>query len=99
MSAMSEYMAVTFGSMQAAEADFASVHAAFQNTLSTLESQVNTSLSSWTGAAQNAYFSAKTKWNAASADMAAVVQQLSAVIGTANANYQGAERANTSMWG
>ena len=31
--------------------------------------------------------------------MAAVVQQLSAVIGTANTNYNGAERANVSMWG
>ena len=41
---MSEYMAVQFGAMAAAEADFASVHAAFQSTLSTLESQINTSL-------------------------------------------------------
>jgi 6 kDa early secretory antigenic target len=96
---MGEYMAVQFGAMSSAEADFASVHAAFQNTLSTLESQVNSSLASWTGAAQQAYYAAKTKWNAASADMAAVVQQLSTVIGTANTNYQGAERANVSMWG
>jgi 6 kDa early secretory antigenic target len=96
---MGEYMAVQFGAMQAGEADFASVHAAFQSTLSTLESQLNSSLAEWTGAAQQAYFAARTKWSAASADMATVVQQLSSVIGTANANYQSAERANSSMWG
>jgi ESAT-6 family protein len=95
---MGEYTAVQFGAMSAAEADFASVHAAFQNTLSTLESQVNSSLAEWTGAAQQAYFAAKAKWNAASADMAAVVQQLSTVISTANTNYQSAERSNTAMW-
>jgi hypothetical protein len=32
------------------------------------------------------------------ADMANVVNQLSAVIGTANANYTAAERTNTAMW-
>ena len=32
------------------------------------------------------------------ADMANVVNQLGAVIGTANANYTAAERANTQMW-
>ena len=32
------------------------------------------------------------------ADMANVVNQLSAVIGTANANYSAAEVANAALW-
>ena len=95
---MSEYTAVQFGAMATGEADFASVYQSLQSTLSTLESQLQASLNTWTGSAQQAYYAAKAKWDTAAADMATVVSQLGQVVGVANANYQGAERVNTSMW-
>jgi WXG100 family type VII secretion target len=95
---MGDYTAVHFGTMQSAEAEFGSTYQALQNTLTTLESQLQSSLSLWTGEAQTAYYAAKQKWDAAAADMATVVSQLGQVVGIANENYGNAERANTAMW-
>ena len=98
MTAGGDFTAVNFGAMQQAEADFASTYQALQGTLSSLESQLNGSLSRWSGAAQQAYFAAKQQWDTAAADMAAVVNSLGQVIGTANENYVNTESANTRMW-
>lgn len=94
-----DFTAVTFGAMSQTEADFASVYQALQNTLNTLESELNSSLSQWTGAAQQAYFAAKREWDTAAADMATVVNSLGRVIGLANENYMNTESANMKMWG
>lgn len=98
MAAGNDFTAVNFGTMAQGEADFASVYQALQNTLTTLESQLNASLHAWTGSAQQAYYAAKAKWDAAAADMAAVVNSLSSVIGVANQNYTQTEAVNRSMW-
>src|ERR1700749_297991 len=98
MTAGSEFTAVNLGTMAQGEADFASVYQALQNTLTTLETQLNSSLNQWTGSAQQAYYAAKAKWDAAAADMATVVSSLSQVIGMANANYTQTEAVNRAMW-
>ncbi|MBV9207159.1 MAG: WXG100 family type VII secretion target [Actinobacteria bacterium] len=95
---MGDYTAVHFGAMQTAEAEFASAYQALHSTLSTLEAQLQSSLSQWTGEAQTAYYAAKKKWDAAAADMATVVSQLGQVVGVANENYGNAERTNTALW-
>lgn len=96
---MSEYTRVMFGTMEQGQADFARTYSSLQSTVSALDSQLRANLAEWDGAAQQAYYQAKAAWDAAMADMANVVNQLSAVIGTANANYTAAERTNTAMWG
>ena len=96
---MSEYTRVMFGTMEQGQADFARTYSSLQSTVNTLDSQLRANLAEWNGAAQQAYYQAKAAWDAAMADMANVVNQLGTVIGTANANYTAAERANTSMWG
>jgi WXG100 family type VII secretion target len=95
---MSEYTSVQFGAMATGEADFASVYQQLQSTLSTLASQLQSSLSQWTGSAQQAYYAAKRQWDAAAADMATVVSSLSQVVGTANHNYITTESRNAAMW-
>ncbi len=95
---MSEYTAVSFGAMATGEADFASVYQSLQSTLSGLESELQSSLAQWSGAAQQAYWAAKAKWDAAAADMATVVSQLGQVVGVANENYTNTERVNQAMW-
>jgi WXG100 family type VII secretion target len=95
---MSEYTAVQFGAMANGEAEFASVYQSLQSTLRTLESQLQSTLQQWTGAAQEAYYADKQKWDSAAADMAMVVSQLSQVVGVANENFTSTERANTAMW-
>lgn len=96
---MGDYTAVNFGSMQTAEAEFGSTYQALRSTLTTLDGQLQSSLSQWSGEAQTAYYAAKKKWDAAAADMATVVSQLGQVVGVANENYANAERTNAAMWG
>jgi len=93
-----EYTAVQFGAMSTAEADFASVSQAVNSTLQSLDSELNSSLTLWTGSAQQAYHVLKAKWDAAAYDMATVVGTLGQVVGVANQNYTQAESVNTSMW-
>jgi WXG100 family type VII secretion target len=92
-----EYTAVSFGGMATGEADFASTYQALSSTLQTLESQLQSSLTRWTGAAQTSYYAEKAKWDAAALDMATVVQNLSKVIGIANENFQITENTNRSL--
>lgn len=94
----SSFTRVMFGSLQAGEADFARAYAQLTETISTLESQLNTNLALWNGQARSAYTQAQAVWHNAEANMAAVMQHLGAVIGTANENYMATERANASAW-
>jgi len=93
-----DYTAVNFGAMAQGEADFASTYQSLNSTLQTLESQLQSSLNQWTGAAQTAYYAEKAKWDAAAQDMAMVVQSLGKAVGTANANYEVTEKTNSAMW-
>lgn len=94
-----DYTRAVFGSLAQGEADFARIYAQVQQTTQTLESQLNASLAQWDGAAKDAYAVAKAKWQAAEANMAAVLNNLRAVAGEANVNYQGVEASNASLWG
>jgi WXG100 family type VII secretion target len=95
---MTDYTRAVFGSLQTGEADFASTYAQLQATISTLDGQLRASLSQWDGDAQQAYYAAKAKWDAAMANMAAVLNNLRAVIGEAHVNYSSTEAANASLW-
>ena len=96
---MSEYTMAVFGTLQQGEADFQRTYSSLQTEVSSLESQLRSSLSRWDGSAQAAYYQAQTQWNAAMANMAQILSQLGAVIGTANDNYLNAESRNTALWG
>jgi hypothetical protein len=89
---MSEYTQAVFGSLAQGEADFARIYAQVQETTQTLESQLNASLARW------AYAVARAKWQAAEANMAAVLNNLRAVAGEANVNYQVTEASNANLW-
>jgi early secretory antigenic target protein ESAT-6 len=95
---MSDFTRVVFSSMEQGEADFRQTYASLVNEVTSLESQLQGSLSEWIGSAQQAYHEAQAQWNAAMADMQHVLSQLATVIGTANSNYQAAETANTGLW-
>ena len=93
---MSEYTMAVFGTLEQGEADFQRTYSSLQSEVSTLESQLRSSLSRWDGSAQQAYYQAQRI--AAMANMAQVLSQLGAVIGTANSNYMNAESRNTALW-
>ncbi len=95
---MSEYTRAVFGSLEQGQADFTRTYASLQAEVSGLDAQLRSSLAAWDGNAQQAYYTAKAQWDAAMANMAQVLSQLGAVIGTANSNYQSAEATNTALW-
>jgi 6 kDa early secretory antigenic target len=93
-----DYTKAVFGTLDTGASEFASTYAQVVSTVDNLDSQLRSSLSTWTGAAQQAYYECKAKWDAAIADMATVIQSLGQVVNTANENFQGAENATRSMW-
>lgn len=99
MSAGGDYTRVQFSAMEQGEADFQRTYTALQSEIEQLESQLNTNLGEWIGAAQAAYHQAQAQWHAAMTNMQEVIQQLSRVIGQANENYQQAESQNMGRWG
>ena len=95
---MSEYTMAVFGALEQGQADFRRTYSALQSEVSSLESQLRSSLARWDGSAQTAYDQAQAQWNAAMANMAQVLSQLGAVIGAAHSNYLNAESRNTALW-
>ena len=93
-----DYTMVQFGALESGEQAFASAYAQLTSTIDTLESQLSRNLAEWAGNAQTAYTAAQAQWKAAEASMAAVMQKLGVVVGTANGNYQATEAKNQSMW-
>jgi 6 kDa early secretory antigenic target len=94
----SDYTRAVFGSLQSGEANYASIYAQLTETVSTLDGQLRANLAQWDGAAQEAYYAAKAKWDAAMSNMSSVLDNLRAVIGEANDNYQGVEASNAALW-
>ena len=95
---MSEYTMAVFGTLEQGQADFQRTYSSLQSEVSSLESQLRSSLSRWDGSAQTAYYQAQAQWNAAMANMAQMLSQLGTVIGAASSNYMNAESRNTALW-
>jgi len=93
-----DYTRAVFGTLETGASEFASTYAQVVSTVDTLDSELRSSLTTWTGAAQQAYYECKAKWDAAIGDMATVIQNLGQVVELANENFRGAESANASMW-
>src|SRR6202046_2500320 len=95
---MSEYTMAVFSALEQGQADFQRTYSALQSEVSSLESQLRSSLSRWDGSAQTAYYQAQDQRNAAMADMDQMLSQLGTVIGAAHSNYLAAEARNTALW-
>jgi WXG100 family type VII secretion target len=95
---MSDFVLANFGSLAEGESSFAAAYNGLSSTVSDLQSQLQSHLADWEGSAQAAYQEAHAIWTQAIGDMGQVITAMSSVIGTANENYQGAERTNASMF-
>jgi WXG100 family type VII secretion target len=93
-----DYTRAVFGTLETGASEFASTYSQVVASVDALDSQLRSSLAEWTGAAQQAYYVCKTKWDQAIGDMATVIQSLGQVVDVANQNFQGAETANRTMW-
>jgi len=95
----SDYTKAVFGSLTSGEQNFQAIYNQLRTTIDTLDSQLRTNLAEWDGQAQTAYYSAKAKWDAAMADMQAVLASLQGVANEASQAYPAVEAANASLWG
>lgn len=98
MGSNGDYTRANFGGLSTGEADFASAAKTLQGELHDLEGKLRSKLAQWDGDAQQAYQVYQKQWSQAAQDMQNVVAALGMAIGTANANYQAAERSNSSIW-
>lgn len=89
---------VNFGSMAAGRQDFARQWQAMEGTLQQLEGELDRLLGEWDGEARNAYWAARAQWDAASGRMAALLNQLGAVIEQGHENFSLTEKANVAMF-
>ena len=93
-----DFVLANFGTLADGEAQFMAAYNGLTTTINDLDSQLRGSLGTWEGSAQEAYYQAKAIWDKAIADMGMVIQGMSQVVGSANANYQQAEQTNSSMF-
>lgn len=66
--------------------------------LSELETNVEKSLQEWTGEAQGAYYSAKSKWNHSAQEMTVALQQARQTLLQISDNYGTTEQRHTKLW-
>lgn len=89
---------VNFGALSEGQAGILATHKQMEESLSTLESQLQAMLQTWDGEAREAYYASKQQWDSAAQKMAVTLQQIGNLVGTANENYGAAERAARNTW-
>jgi 6 kDa early secretory antigenic target len=94
----SSYTRAMFGSLSAGEQDYQLIYSQLVETISQLDSKLQSELSLWIGEAQQAYHVAKAQWDAAMANMQAVLKNLQQVANEASVRYPSVEAQNASLW-
>lgn len=74
------------------------INTGIKTMLTDLESNVERSLSEWTGDAQTQYWDAKRQWNQAADKMPECLQRARQAFGEIAQGYNGAERQGAEMW-
>lgn len=94
---MSEIL-VTFGEIANGQQSVATTARNVDQQLADLRGFVQRLTSTWTGGAAESYQAKQAQWDAAAAALNQVLNQIGVALGTANENYQQAERSNASRF-
>ncbi|MBE7186694.1 WXG100 family type VII secretion target [Jatrophihabitans endophyticus] len=89
---------VQFESLETGASGIKSNYAKLQATLEQLNSDLQPMLSSWSGAAQEAYNNCKREWDNAADQLAVVLSNIGQAVTQAHENYTGAEQAALNNW-
>jgi WXG100 family type VII secretion target len=89
---------VQFAALETGQQAISERYRQLEAALSDLERDLAPMVSSWTGAAQQAYLANKRTWENAAAELAQVLQAISVAVGQAHDSYVAAERTAYSMW-
>lgn len=89
---------VSFGALQSAAGSISSNAAKVQGSLDDLKSYLQPLVSTWMGAAAEAYNAHQAKWDAAAADLQQVLAAIGTAVNQAAEDYTAGERTNTARW-
>ncbi len=95
---MSGEILVTFGEISNAQSSVATTSRNINQELDDLKSFLAPMVATWTGQAAEDYQVKQQQWDDSAAQLNQVLGQVGVALGTANDNYQQAERANASRW-
>jgi len=90
---------VTFGALSNAQTDTQQTYNQLNQQLADLQRYLAPLVAAWQGQAAEAYQAYQQRWNQAQDNLNQLLHQISGALGQALANYQTAERTNTSLWG
>lgn len=91
-------LAVNFGSLDTASSDITGSANKIEARLDQLESELAPLRADWTGAASESYQQAKGKWDAAMADIRALLLDIGTTVAASNSDYQSTEGRNTARF-
>ncbi|QYN35041.1 WXG100 family type VII secretion target [Pseudonocardia sp. DSM 110487] len=89
---------VTFGALEAAQADVSAVAGRMTSGLEDLKRFLAPMVATWEGQAATEYQAKQRQWDTAAANLTTVLGQIGVALGTANQSYRQVEQANASRW-
>jgi 6 kDa early secretory antigenic target len=89
---------VTFGALEAAQADVSAVAGRMTSGLEDLKRYLAPMVATWEGQAATEYQAKQRQWDTAAANLTTVLGQIGVALGTANQSYRQVEQANASRW-
>jgi 6 kDa early secretory antigenic target len=89
---------VTFGALEAAQADVSAVAGRMTSGLEDLKRFLAPMVATWEGQAATEYQAKQRQWDTAAANLTTVLGQIGVALGTANESYRQVEQANASRW-
>ena len=89
---------INFGSLGQAAQDINNAINTMESELSNCESAAQPLVSTWEGAAQEAYGVRQTKWRSAAGDLTQMLRDIKAAVEDSAANFQQAEDRNRALF-
>jgi early secretory antigenic target protein ESAT-6 len=89
---------VTFGALATAQSDVSGTASRITQQLEDLRRFLAPMVATWQGTAAQDYQVRQKQWDAAAADLTAVLGQIGVALGAANDGYQQAEQVNAAPW-
>jgi 6 kDa early secretory antigenic target len=89
---------VTFAELAAAQTAVAGTASSIAARLEDLKRELAPLVATWEGRAATDYAARQRQWDAAAADLAAVLARIGGALGQANDGYQQVEQANARRW-
>ncbi len=92
------HLVINFGSLAQAAQDINNAINTMEQQLSQCEQDAQPLISTWEGAAQEAYGVRQAKWRQASNDLTQMLRDIKAAVEDSAANFQGAEDRNRALF-